>query len=241
MLELARDPSMQPPSSADDRKASIAKIAESKSRAANLRLHLKDVIRGAAFQGSHRSGQFLEYIVEQSLAGHFDSLKERVIGMELFGRSASYDTGEDAIVRVTASDVRRRLLEHYGRYGETSVFRITLPSGSYIPDIRRKPNGAATVDERTAPHESTRSPDDSAAINPQLAALPRESVVNGSSILLVTAAPSRGFSKRIWLFAAIAVVILNLALWGVVWTRVTRTVAAPTPVLPWSALFGSSH
>jgi len=97
---------MQPLMSTDDRMASIAKIAESKTKAAYLRQHVKEVTRGAAFQGSHRSGQFLDYIVEKALAGNVDSLKERIIGIELFGRAPTYDTGEDSIVRVTASDVR---------------------------------------------------------------------------------------------------------------------------------------
>jgi len=231
---------MQSPSPNDARIAEIAKIAETKSDLVALRQHVKEVIEGEVFKGSHRSVLFLQYIVDQAIAGHCESLKERVIGMELFGRSASYDTGDDAIVRVTASDVRRRLLEHYGRYGATSEFRITLPSGSYIPEITRKPNGAATVDDRMVDHKTTLSPDDSAAIDPKLAPLPRESVDNNPSIHQVATAPSRSFSKQIW-FAAIAVVMLNLALWGVLWTRVTRTVAAPISVLPWSAFFGSSH
>ncbi len=53
----------------------------------------------------------------------------------MFQRSPSYDTGQDAIVRVTASDVRRRLLEHYGRDGRASDFQIQLPRGSYVPEI----------------------------------------------------------------------------------------------------------
>src|SRR5579863_2679327 len=141
----SRLPNMQTPLTTDSRIAEFAKLIETKGDIASLQQHLKEVIEGDAFKGSHRSGQFLQYIIDQAIAGRFDSLKERVIGMELFGRSASYDTGDDAIVRVTASDVRRRLLEHYGRYGATSEFRITLPSGSYIPEITRKPNEAATV------------------------------------------------------------------------------------------------
>ena len=42
-----------------------------------LQQHLKEVIEGAAFKASHRSGQFLKYIVDQAIAGHFESLKER--------------------------------------------------------------------------------------------------------------------------------------------------------------------
>jgi hypothetical protein len=232
---------MQSPSPNDARIAEIAKIAETKSDIAALQQHVKEVIEGEVFKGSHRSVQFLQYIVDKAIAGHCESLKERVIGMELFGRSASYDTGDDAIVRVTASDVRRRLLEHYGRYGSTSEFRIALPAGSYIPDITRKANGAATVDGRLAHREPTLHPGDSAAIDAKLAPLPLESIVDHSGALQVPTTPPWGLSKRILLLAAVAVVILNLSLWGVVWSRVTRTVPQPIAVLPWSAFFGSAH
>ena len=86
------------------------KILWTKENVAALRDHLEELITGTAFKGSRRSGEFLKYIVEGALAGHPDSLKERVIGVEVFGRSPTYDTGEDAIVRVTAREVRRRLL-----------------------------------------------------------------------------------------------------------------------------------
>ena len=117
------------------READIAKIAESAEARAALETHLDEVIEGAAFKGSHRSALFLRHVVHRAIAGNFDSLKERVIGMELFGRSPSYATGEDAIVRVTANDVRKRLQQHYGKYGTGSEFLIKLPLGSYIPEI----------------------------------------------------------------------------------------------------------
>ncbi len=125
--------------------ARVAKVVETEQDAARLHKHLKEVIEGEAFKGSQRSGQFLTYIVEESIAGRFTALKERVIGVKLFGRDPSYDTGEDAIVRVTASDVRRRLLQHYGKYGFTSEFRINLPLGSYIPEITREPSKTTSV------------------------------------------------------------------------------------------------
>src|SRR5580698_3178010 len=131
-------------------RAALAQIAESEKSVAALRVHLREIVEGEAFRGSHRSAQFLTYIIDQALAGHFDSLKERMIGIELFGRSPSYDTSEDAIVRVTASDVRKRLLQHYGKYGSNSEFRITLPLGTYIPDISYEPSAkpAGPVDEK---------------------------------------------------------------------------------------------
>src|SRR5258706_4025074 len=132
-----------------ERSAEIARILETDSDLKAFQQHLEEVLCGEAFRGSHRSGQFLRYVVNQSVNGHCDELKERLIGVELFGRSPSYDTGEDAIVRVTASDVRRRLLQHYGKYGFTSEFRISLPLGSYIPEITREPLNTACV--RTPP------------------------------------------------------------------------------------------
>jgi hypothetical protein len=97
--------------------------------------HLREVLEGDAFKGSPRSCQFLSHIVDHAISGNLDSLKERMIGIEVFGRSPSYDTAGDAIVRVTASDVRKRLLQHYGRPGGASGYRISLPPGSYAPQI----------------------------------------------------------------------------------------------------------
>src|ERR1700678_1558494 len=139
MLKWRRSgPTMHITVPADPRTSEIGKILETESDIELFQQHLKEVIDGAAFKASHRSGQFLKYIVDQAIAGHCESLKERVIGMELFGRSPTYDTGEDAIVRVTASDVRKRLLQHYGKDGASSEFRISLPLGAYIPEIARR-------------------------------------------------------------------------------------------------------
>ena len=94
-----------------------------------------EIVHGTAFKGSRRSQDFLKYIVEKKLHGNLDALKERIIGVELFGRAPDYATADDAIVRVTASDVRRRLLQHYGEYGSASGIRIELPAGTYIPEF----------------------------------------------------------------------------------------------------------
>src|ERR1700747_930487 len=87
----------------------IARIPETKKELAKFRDHLREIIESPAFRSSHRSAQFLRFICEQAMSGNIESLKERAIGIELFGRTPAYDTGEDAIVRVTASDVRKRL------------------------------------------------------------------------------------------------------------------------------------
>jgi len=108
---------------------------------------LEEVIGGKSFKGSHRSTQFLEHVVKQATLGNIDVLKERMIGIELFGRQPSYDTGDDAIVRVTASDVRRRLQQHYTVLRKTAEVCIVLPSGKYVPELIRS---ATTQDETSA-------------------------------------------------------------------------------------------
>ncbi|MCU1257359.1 MAG: hypothetical protein JWO80_244 [Bryobacterales bacterium] len=117
----------------------VAKLGEAAEHASEFREHLAEIIGGPTFKGSPRSQEFLRYIVEHSLRGEFDNLRERTIGVALFGRPADYDTTEDAIVRVTASDVRKRLLQHYGAAGADSRCRIHLPSGSYVPEFQCTP------------------------------------------------------------------------------------------------------
>jgi hypothetical protein len=135
------------PTQVAERSAEIARILETESDLKEFQQHLEEVLHGEAFRGSQRSGQFLRYIIDQSIAGHCDELKERLIVIELFGRAPTYDTGEDAIVRVTASDVRRRLLQHYGAHGAEGGFRIRLPLGSYIPEIARDLTVKANIPE----------------------------------------------------------------------------------------------
>lgn len=115
--------------------AAIAKMAGSASLAPAIRDELRSVVAGAAFASSHRSQRFLTYVVEHALEGHFDQLKERTIGVELFGRSTSYDTNQDSIVRVTATDVRKRLSEHYASAPKPLKIKLGLPQGSYIPEV----------------------------------------------------------------------------------------------------------
>ncbi len=110
---------------------------ESAAVTAALRAHLRELVESSAFRGSRRGRQFLEHIVEKTLTGHGDELKERSLGVDLFGRNPSYDTGEDAIVRVTASDVRKRLNEFYVE--TDSLIRVELLAGSYTPRFLQLP------------------------------------------------------------------------------------------------------
>ena len=93
---------------------------------------LYEILRSAPFRASKQSQQLLQYIVHQSLGGHLERLKERVIGAEVFGRPVDYDTNEDPIVRSRAAEVRKRLAQYYVGEGSGLSTRIEISPGSYL-------------------------------------------------------------------------------------------------------------
>ena len=94
---------------------------------------LHRILQSSAFRSSPRCQQFLRFVIERAVEGHYELLKERMIGIEVFGRDPSYQTEGDSVVRVRATDVRRRLMQYYFTAGNTVSLRIDIPSGSYVP------------------------------------------------------------------------------------------------------------
>ena len=103
---------------------------------AEVREELARILNSQEFRSSHRSKEFLTYVVENTLAGHGDMLKERTIGIDVYGRPASYDPSDDATVRVKAGEVRKRLDRYYVSEGRGDRVRIELPPGTYTPVFR---------------------------------------------------------------------------------------------------------
>jgi TolB-like protein len=77
--------------------------------------------------------RFLRFTVNEALRGRNGGSKERLIGMEVFGRPADYDAGADPVVRVEARRLRRKLAEYYDRDGREDPIEIRLPKGGYLP------------------------------------------------------------------------------------------------------------
>ncbi len=135
---------------------------------AEIRTVLGQILTAKEFRASHRCQALLRYVVEASLQGQAEALKERTIGIEAFGRPAAYEPSDDASVRVTASEVRRRLAAHYGAGGDAYPIRIVLPVGSYMPQFVRLPAPAATPSRGQPP-----DPPPLPAATPTAAAAPR--------------------------------------------------------------------
>jgi hypothetical protein len=114
------------------------------NRHAEILNQLTQIQSSHAFCNSARSKEFLSYVVEQALAGNPEGLKERSIGVNLFHRTPTYDTGEDPIVRVKAGEVRRRLAEYYAAEEHPPELQIELPVGSYIPRFHWRSHQVST-------------------------------------------------------------------------------------------------
>jgi hypothetical protein len=106
-----------------------------------IRRQLERIIESSIFNKSTRLTAFLRFVVEESLAGRGDTLKEQVLASELYGRRSDFDSGNDPVVRVDARRLRDKLREYYTQLPADPVI-IALPKGSYVPVFER---GAAAV------------------------------------------------------------------------------------------------
>jgi hypothetical protein len=125
-------------------KAAMAKAATFLLHEDDVRFRLSQILVSDEFSGSRRCQEFLFHVVDRALAGNFNEIKERMLGISLFGRDAGYDTNSDAIVRVTANDVRKRL-RRYNETAPAAKVQIELPSGSYIPEFHHICRGSASI------------------------------------------------------------------------------------------------
>ena len=166
---------------------------------------LAEILRSVHFRGSKQSQQLLQYIVTQSLEGHVERLKERIIGAEVFGRPVDYDTNVDPIVRSRAAEVRKRLAQYYVEEGKDSPVRIKFNPGSYL---------ASFSDSSKSHCEGLGHAGNVRAI-PQIQPEKPEAEVSGQSPSLPHG--NRGLPKRIRMIgiglAIIAAAILTYGLW----------------------------
>ncbi len=130
-------------------------------RQAAAELELISILDGPSFRGSSRSAAFLRFVVEETLAGRHEMLKERTIGAAVLGKAPGYDTGADSGVRVRANEVRKRLASHYDVAAPKAGIRIELPAGTYVP---RFVAPAAQPAEPAAPPAATLAAIDAAPV-----------------------------------------------------------------------------
>ena len=100
-----------------------------------IRTQLERMLANQLFKNSKRYPNLLRHIVEHTLAGFPSELKERTLGVEVFGRQPDYDTNADPVVRATAGEIRKRIAQYYHEHGHETEIRIDLLPGSYVPEF----------------------------------------------------------------------------------------------------------
>jgi hypothetical protein len=125
-------------------------LPEAEEDREEIRSQLQRILLSPAFHNSKRYAAVFKYIVEQTLQGLGDQLKERTIGIEVFNRAPDYDTAADHAVRSAMSEIRKRLAQYY--QGEAAdELRIEVLPGSYIPQFRRTEGQGTYADPLRAP------------------------------------------------------------------------------------------
>jgi hypothetical protein len=119
---------------------------QSESERAHVREQLERLLAHRLFHFSKRYPALLRYAVEQTLLGNGDHLKERTIGVELFGCEPDYDTNANPVVRFTASEIRKRLAQYYVDAAHFDEIQIDLPTGSYVAVFSRSAGEAAGLE-----------------------------------------------------------------------------------------------
>ena len=132
--------------------------------AADVREELGRILGSPGFDASARNRRFLEYIVEETLAGRGDRLKGVSIAIDVFGRDTTIDHQHDPVVRVEAAKLRRRLERYYLSAGREDPIRIDIPKGGYMPTFEPRgralpdPASVAPAGERAAAAAETPAP-----------------------------------------------------------------------------------
>jgi TolB-like protein/Tfp pilus assembly protein PilF len=108
-----------------------------------VREQLDRILNSGPFLHSRRRQRFLDYIVNETLAGRGERLKGYTIAVEVFDRPESFDPAVDPLVRIEAARLRDKLREYYEGDGHNDPIRIDLPKGAYAPHIEFRQTAAS--------------------------------------------------------------------------------------------------
>jgi len=100
---------------------------------------LDRILASTQLKRSTRMRELLAYVGRRSLEEGCDQLREQEIGTEVFGRPAVYDTSVDNIVRVNATELRKRIEAYFETDGGHETLTMEIPRGSYIPVFKYRP------------------------------------------------------------------------------------------------------
>ncbi|MGI9474001.1 MAG: hypothetical protein ACR2NZ_20850, partial [Rubripirellula sp.] len=98
---------------------------------------LDQILAAPEFSKSKLMAGFLRFVVDETLAGRSDRIKQYTIATRVFQRDSDFDPQIDPVVRVQAAKVRRALSRHYYEEGRDAEVLIKIPKGTYVPSFSR--------------------------------------------------------------------------------------------------------
>src|SRR5581483_1400243 len=101
--------------------------------ASAVRAQLNRILASPVFVNSPRMTRFLKFVVERTLSGTGDQIKEYVVALEVFDKNPQFDPQTDSSVRTEAGKLRARLSRYYEAEGHDDPVVISIPKGSYVP------------------------------------------------------------------------------------------------------------
>ena len=103
------------------------------TRVEEIRSNLSHILSSKEFSSKEKNCTLLKFLVEETLAGRADQLKQYTIGTSILNRAPDFNPDLDPIVRILAGRLRRSLKSYYEQEGRDATIRIDIPKGSYIP------------------------------------------------------------------------------------------------------------
>lgn len=97
-----------------------------------VRDELARILSSRSFYASRRFREFLTFLVEETLAGRGPEIKAYSIATEVFRRTSDFDPQSDAVVRVEAAKLRKRLTDYYLTCPDMTEVEISIPKGHYV-------------------------------------------------------------------------------------------------------------
>ncbi len=150
-----------------------------------VRVALDRILASSTLRHTDRLRRFLRFVVERTLDGHGDGLKEYVLGVEVFDRPQSFDPRVDPVVRVEARRLRFKLRDYYEGEGRGDPVVIDLPKGSYVPAFRPRP---PAVDPAAQPAAAPARTEGALPFSSVRRVFSRPMAMMGTAALLVLAA-----------------------------------------------------
>ncbi len=184
--------------------------ALSEEESHKVRKQLDRLLASHQFRNSRRYPALLRFLVEETLEGRADFLKERLVGIHVFGRPADYDTASDPIVRVTIAEVRKRIAQYYHSEEHDAEIRIELVTGRYVPEFRWRREGRQEIGPEEAP--ALQAP--TFPVAPLDFALPADIIPTPLAVGVVNPAPPRRL-RRVARVGGMGAALLVLLVGGV--------------------------